>query len=191
MLENFDIRNIDTMDENINKNINSKSIILAPFNTSIESEKNTSKEITDLQDPELKILNGVIKYANKVKDLNRNYELNNNQEIDNGVVIEANDSDEKEQKFNYKGKSPSPYNWSFSKKNSKAVSPQKEISEKKINININKKNQENNNNIFNEEALDMLQNLGYKKSFVKESIINDTFNYCTVSYKLIVKYCFS
>ena len=35
MNENFDIRNLDTEEENENKNIKTKSLILAPFNTSM------------------------------------------------------------------------------------------------------------------------------------------------------------
>ena len=35
MIENFDLKNLDTVDENINKNVKTKSFILAPFNTSI------------------------------------------------------------------------------------------------------------------------------------------------------------
>ena len=41
MIENFDIRNLDTIEENINKNVNTKSLILAPFNTSVsDNEEN-------------------------------------------------------------------------------------------------------------------------------------------------------
>ena len=206
MIENFDLNNLDTADENFNKNILTKSFILAPFNTSISEEesnniarnkniplklnnmiynkslKKKSKDITDFNNPDLKILNGIIKYVAKVKDLNRNYELNNNQEIDNGVVIIANDSDEKNKKEkNY----ISPDNISYnSKMISRLVSPPNENEE--INSNINKEKDE-----INEKALEILKNLGYNKSFVKESLIKNNFNYATASYRLIVKYCFS
>ena len=62
---------------------------------------------------------------------------------------------------------------------------------------LNKENKENKDNKYNEKdeinekALEILENLGYKKSFVKESIIKNNFNYATASYRLIVKYCFS
>ena len=209
MIENFDIRNLDTIDENINKNVNTKSFILAPFNTSMTEDENNEcesegddiipikynnmlfnnisrkkKEITDLNNPDLKILNGVIKYVAKVKDLNRNYELNNNQEIDNGVVIMPNDSDEKNKKEN---NDLSPLNGSYnSKVHSKPFSPPNEIEEVNISNNKNKERDE-----INEKALDILQNLGYKKSYVRECIIKNNFNYATASYRLIVKYCFS
>ena len=210
MIENFDIRNLDTIDENINKNVKTKSLILAPFNTSISSDGNNesknncsiplknnnmiynakyqnslnSKDITDYNNPDLKILNGVIKFIAKVKDLNRKYELNNNQEIDHGVVIMPNDSDDKVKKdYNI---SNSPFNRSFGKFFSKPFSPPNEVEETK-----NKNNKSKEGNEINENALNILQNLGYKKSVVKEYLIKNVFNYATASYRLIVKYCFS
>jgi serine/threonine protein kinase len=201
MIENFDIRNLDTADENINKNVHTKSFILAPFNTSMTDDENNTfpkynsnsfnnkleknKEITDFNNPDLKILNGVIKYVAKVKDLNRNYELNNNQEIDNGVVILPNDSDEKNKKEN----DISPLNGSYNnnKIHTKPFSAPNEIEE----VNKDNKNKEKEKDEINEKALEILENLGYKKSFVKESIIKNNFNYATASYRLIVKYCFS
>ena len=210
MIENFDIRNLDTIDDNINKNVNTKSFILAPFNTSISDDDksnesiendiiplnnnnmiygdnceyfNKNKEILDYNNPDLKILNGAIKYVAKVKDLNRKYELNNNQEIDHGVVIIANDSDEKNRKDN---NIISPFNGSYSKLLFKHFSPPNEIEETN---NGNNKYKEGNE--INEEALDILQNLGYQKSIVREYIITNHFNYATASYRLIVKYCFS
>ena len=190
MIENFDIRNLDTIEENINKNINTKSLILAPFNTSVtddeenefyssdENDINIYSKMIDVNNPDLKILNGVIKYNAKVKDLNRNYELNNNQEIDNGVVITPNDSDDKEKKIEYNA-----FNMSYNNKfKSRHISPPNEL---------NENNEEQNKNEINDKALDMLQKLGYKKSYVKKCLNTNEFNYATTSYNLIVKYCFT
>ena len=192
MIEIFDIKNLDTNDENQNKNIKTKSFILAPFNSSIEEEDdnfNNNEESLDCNNSDLKIQNGLIKFNNRVKDLNRNYELNNNQEIDNGVVISPNGSDEKNKKDN---NDISPYNGSFnSKGNSKPFSPRAELDEQISNSNRNKVNFNNKEDEINEKALDDLKVLGYKKSFVRESLIKNNFNYATASYKLIVKYCYS
>jgi serine/threonine protein kinase len=188
MIENFNIRNLDTIEENINKNINTKSLILAPFNTSVsENEENDSdtydefnfkKNMIDINNPDLKILNGVIKYVAKVRDLNRNYELNNNQEIDNGVVITPNESEDKEKQKenNFMDKS---YNYKFQ---SRRISPPNEKNENEENTSTDK---------INEDALDMIQNLGYKKFYMKKALMKNVFNYATTSYNLIVKYCFS
>ena len=124
-----------------------------------------------------------------MKDLNRNYELNNNQEIDNGVVISPHNSDEKNKKEN--NNDISPYNNSFnnSKGYSKPFSPNPEPVENIINTNKNKFNSKENE--INEKALDDLKALGYKKTFVRESLVKNNFNYATTSYGLIVKYCYS
>ena len=195
MIEIFDIKNLDTNDESQNKNVKTKSFILAPFNSSIEDDEednynfNSYEESLDCNNTDLKIQNGLIKFNNKVKDLNRNYELNNNQEIDNGVVISPNNSDEKNNK---KDNDISPYNGSFnSKGNSKPFSPRTELEEPISNSNRNKVNFDNKEDEINDKALDDLKVLGYKKSFVKESLIKNNFNYATASYKLIVKYCYS
>ena len=187
MIENFNIRNLDTLEENINKNINTKSLILAPFNTSVSEneeneydtydEYNYKKNMIDMNNPDLKILNGVIKYVAKVRDLNRNYELNNNQEIDNGVVITPNDSEDKEKKEG--GFIDKIYNNKFV---SRKISPPNEKNEYYENTTTDE---------INENALDMIQNLGYKKFYMKKVLIKNEFNYATTSYNLIVKYCFS
>ena len=188
MIENFNIRNLDTIEENINKNINTKSLILAPFNTSISDnednefdsydEYKSRQNMIDINNPDLKILNGVIKYVAHVRDLNRNYELNNNQEIDNGVVITPNDSEDKEiKKENYLV--DKSYNSKFQ---SRKISPPKEK---------NEYDESNTANEINENALDMIQNLGYKKYYMKKILAKNEFNYATTSYNLIVKYCFS
>ena len=171
MIEIFDIKNLDTNDENQNKNIKTKSFILAPFNSSIEYENDDDASL-DCNNTDLKTQNGLIKFNNKVKDLNRNYELNNNQEIDNGVVISPNASDEKNKKDDI-----SPYNGSYnSKGHSKPFSPPIELEE---NANKNKVNFVNLEDEINDKALNDLGILGYKKSFVKDSLIKNNFNYST------------
>ena len=201
MIENFNIKNLNTIDENISKNVNTKSFILAPFNTSISENDNNNnsinndllfnimnnksikkiKEITDFNNPDLKILNGAIKYVSKVKDINRDYELNNNQEIDNGVVIKSKDSDDKNKKDN----EISPLNGSYNNIiHNKVVIPTNEFEEINNENNIKKENE------INEKALDILENLGYNKSYVKECFNKNIFNYATASYRLIVKYFF-
>ena len=195
MIENFNIRNLDTIEENINKNINTKSLILAPFNTSISDnednefdsydEYKSRQNMIDINNPDLKILNGVIKYVARVRDLNRNYELNNNQEIDNGVVITPNDSEDKEIKKEDKEIKKENYlvDKSYNSKfQSRKISPPKEK---------NEYDESNTANEINENALDMIQNLGYKKYYMKKILAKNEFNYATTSYNLIVKYCFS
>ena len=185
MNENFDIRNLDTEEEKENKNIKTKSLILAPFNTSMEEDESKSEvSIIDNNCNEISIENKIIKFSVKVKELNRIYELNNNGEIDNGIVISM-DSNEKQ--F-YNNISPSPYNLGsfFSKGNSKAISP---INELEDNLSSKRELKENKKEII-EDALNEISKLGYLKPYVRECLNNNEKNYSTASYFLLVKYCY-
>ena len=186
MVENFDIKNLDTEEDNENVNIKTKSIILAPFNSSISDEEDEDdislKEGNDFNNTGLIVRNGIIKFSPKTKDLNRNYELNNNQEIDNGIVILSYDSDE-----NIKNKSP--YDGSYNSKiHSKHFSP---MSEKEYISNKNDNNKNNINkekNIVNKKILEKMENLGYDKEYVNNCLIKKEFNYATATYRLLDKY---
>ena len=165
VIENFDINNIDTK-EQINQN-QSKSVILAPFNSSI-TDTNLDSSL-DIFSDELIVMNHAIKFGGEVKDINRNYELNNNEDIDNGLVI-------------------SPQNT-----NVKKIKEDKIFNEKKINTKspvkgngIKCENEETiiiNENVINEVVL-----LGYDKYFIKNSLIKRQFNYATTCYQLIAKF---
>jgi hypothetical protein len=65
------------------KNASTKSVILAPFNSTrshIDDNFHMRKSIQDLI-----IDKKNIKFAAKVKEVDRQYEANNNAELDNGV----------------------------------------------------------------------------------------------------------
>ena len=86
----------------LQRNCSSKSLVLAPFN-STWSDKRMQEEVHErfLLDQHALILDKrVIKYANRVKDLNRQYEMNNNCDLDNGVYnkfVNQSSSDEEGQ----------------------------------------------------------------------------------------------
>ena len=75
--------------------MSTKSVVLAPFNSTrshihcqnAEQEDNDSMERLPALDIDERLIydRRVIRYAPRVKDINRQYELNNNQEVDNGV----------------------------------------------------------------------------------------------------------
>ncbi len=81
IMENFTLKNLDTQQETENQNVITKSLILAPFNSTLKKNENWKLAV------DLKIENDVMKICGKVKEANRNYELNNNGEIDNGFLI--------------------------------------------------------------------------------------------------------
>ena len=72
---------MDTLQETENQNVVTKSLILAPFNSTLHKNENWKLAA------DLKIENDVMKICGKVKEAIRNYELNNNGEIDNGFLI--------------------------------------------------------------------------------------------------------
>lgn len=75
-------QNIDLTHNELTKNITSKSVILAPFNSTITNEE----EKKDYEVPESEVKNKkLVKLNSKVKEIDRQYERNNNCEVDNGV----------------------------------------------------------------------------------------------------------
>jgi hypothetical protein len=108
LIENFTVKNLDTLQETENQNVNTKSIILAPFNSSVKQEEDSLCN-------ELIIENEVLKFCGKVKELNRNYELNNNGEIDNGIIISPQGKQYLTIEGNTQNSALSPMNASFNK----------------------------------------------------------------------------
>jgi hypothetical protein len=123
IIENFSTKNLDTIQETENQNVGTKSVILAPFNSSIKIEDSTSLELL--------IENEVIKYCGKAKELNRKYELDNNGEIDNGIIISPQGKVCSLKLGNTKssnvGLSPSPFSNSYGKLKSPPLSPPVEV----------------------------------------------------------------
>jgi hypothetical protein len=63
------------------RNLSSKSLILAPFNT---TKSNLNEPVAE-EVKNLMLDRYVIKYGIRVREINKNYELNNNCDLDNGV----------------------------------------------------------------------------------------------------------
>jgi hypothetical protein len=66
------------------RNFSSKSIILAPFNTT-KSNLATAHNLTKSVEALILDKHHVIKFGMRVKEIDKNYELNNNCNLDNGV----------------------------------------------------------------------------------------------------------
>jgi hypothetical protein len=95
------------------KNASTKSIILAPFNSTVSEIQLFDEEGKEkpYQWPDevrrLIVPKRVLKFAPKVKDLDRQYEHNNNADLDNGVYNNiddpANNRDEEDEEDSLKG----------------------------------------------------------------------------------------
>ena len=76
----FTEHDLEASQNELTRNISSKSNLLAPFNTSLSHLSDEGEPIDDLILPRR-----VFKLAAKVRDIDRQYEKNNNCELDNGV----------------------------------------------------------------------------------------------------------
>ena len=191
MLEIFSLKNLDTGEENENKNANSKSIILTPYNSSMTDSSNSSisrtknkKTFYDLYNKVLIVQNNMLKFNGKVKELNRNYELNNNEEIDNGVIISPNISDMENKKLNENENNKDNSPFIKSSAHSKPFSPFGEYEE------YSKKDSEveNSTRMINVTAVSEMCRLGYNKNYLTDCLEKNEFNYATTGYYLLVKF---
>ncbi len=123
--ENFTLRNLDTQKDAENQNINTKSLILAPFNSSIKRED-------DFLVKELIVDNEAVRFRGKAKEANRNYELNNNGEIDNGILINPQNNSKLKIKVDSNSNNNTPLASYRKDKFSNPVSPPGELESKKI-----------------------------------------------------------
>lgn len=74
------------------KNASTKSIILAPFNSTVSELPEQFKWPEEVK--RMILPKRVLKFAPKVKDLDRQYEHNNNADLDNGVYNNVGNEDD-------------------------------------------------------------------------------------------------
>ena len=180
--EAFTLANLFIEEENNNsklkeyKNEETKSSILAPFNSvnkSDEEEDIYNDEIImdDFINNKIRLENGIIIIGNKVKEFNMLYELNNNCEVDNGIIIN------------------SRTNTISSKSDNNSIYINNEIKDtdgfidKNEKIKDNKKNEEEIEKILNEIEL-----LGYDKKYVKECVDKNILCHASAAYYLMISY---
>jgi len=84
----FTEHHIDTSLNELTRNDTSKSIILAPFNST-----QTDRSIEIINPKEIRVKDS-IKFGAKVREIDRQYERNNNCELDNGVYNKIDDEDD-------------------------------------------------------------------------------------------------
>ena len=97
--ENFTLSNlfIDDKNNKNDKNSETKSSILAPFNSINNTDEDDDNDdfyfdefiLDDFNNKNIQLENGIIAIGNKVKEFNMLYEMNNNCEVDNGIIINS------------------------------------------------------------------------------------------------------
>ena len=74
--------NLDSMNQTM-RNASSKSVILAPFNSTMSDLSGFFRTVMKMAKMEDK--RNILKFAARCRDQDRQYEINNNAELDNGV----------------------------------------------------------------------------------------------------------
>ena len=191
LAENFTIKNLYTLDELNKKDVDTKSAILAPYNSMLSEEENGNisssrrkESLCDILDNfngELEIKNGIIKFHGKAKEFNMNYELNNNEEIDNGMLINSKndlisleDNEIKDSEKNI-----------YLVKNNDA-------SDKNKNTNLQNKKHRPSSPYrpppINKDFVKMVSDLGYDEDYVIKCLEKKELNHATTIYYLFSNY---
>ena len=176
IVENFTIKNLDTLEDDKKLTGYTKSLILAPYNSVNLNNDN-------LIDNEVLIENNICKFGVKAQQANLKYELNNNIDFDNGMIKSQKSKNDKKDESN---------NNSFSK----GISPNIEInedfmSEKKSKVNSPKNrsssSDSNNGKIFIKEDLirEIETNVGYDRKYLISCLKEKKINYATATYYLL------
>ena len=168
LIENFEKDDLITSLETDEKKGNTKSIILAPYNTGISffnDSYDSNKEIYK----EIKIENNICKYKGEAQISNMKYEMSNNDEFDNGII--------KTRKSNTLTSFSS-----FSQKN-------KNNKEKSITLSFDDKDKNFLGKKFlNMEIIeDIEKNIGYDRKYLIQCLEDDEVNYATATYYLILQ----
>ena len=87
---------LDSTNNSMMKNCTSKSVILAPFN-STKSNLDMSEPTLNESMREMLCTKRCIKYAARVRDIDKQYEMNNNADLDNGVYHKVDEEDKEKE----------------------------------------------------------------------------------------------
>ncbi len=191
--ENFTLSNLERDDKNINNeniNIRTKSFILAPYNSmknyfqNDDDDDDEDEDEDDFNDISLKLENGIILFANKVREFNINYELNNNDELDNGMLINSKTETISTNRNN---------TISNNNNNGYYYEDEKNVTNFKNNLQMKYSFNNNNNQVKNdkkksENILNKIECLGYDKNYVKDCLKNNKICHATAIYYLMMNY---
>ena len=170
-------QNIDSSQSELTRNITSKSVILAPFNSTRSHQSNLSEESKNLiKEKE------VLKLGIRVKDADRQYERNYNCEVDNGVYNNfACDSERK-------GDSRSelnPFGDSVgSEEESECGEPEEDVGGKTQEMLMNSLMPKS--LVIDKHVVKKVAALGYSEEYVVKCLKDEVKNYATATYNLLL-----
>ena len=179
LIETFTLSNLnkDNNKSNENYNCETKSSLLAPFNSfnyeyfNIVNPKNKRDEFEDFNNKKLVIENDLFSYSNKVKELNNQYEIDNNKDANNGILM-----------------NPKSINESNSSSFTNSNTNRNSIIDKYVNVNFDFNHMLNNMDYKRENILSQIENLGYDREYVIKSLKNNFLNHATTVYFLLMNY---
>ena len=191
LAENFTIKNLYTLDELNKKDVDTKSAILAPYNSMLSEEENGNisssrrkESLCDILDnfnDELEIKNGIIKFHGKAKEFNMNYELNNNEEIDNGMLINSKNDLISLEDNEIKDSEKNIY-----------LVKNNDVSDKNKNTNLQNKKHRPSTPYrpppINKDFVKMVSDLGYDEDYVIKCLEKKELNHATTIYYLFSNY---
>jgi len=215
--ENFTLSNLENENDknNLNEqNITSKSSILAPYNSIISDDDNSSARsliknnhdsFDDFNNSKIKLEKDQIVFSKKIKEFNRLYELNNNGEVDNGVLInsktqssinmsERSNNSRTENKIKDSDMNLNLNEGSFVMFNENDDDLKVKKSKKKIEVNNVKNDSEKN---INEEMqhktksnniLNQISIMGYDKKYVLDCVEKNELCHASTIYYLMMNY---
>ena len=163
LIETFEQENLNTI-ENEEKKGNTKSIILAPYNTFVT----IYNEPSDYINKEIKIENNICKYRGDAQVSNIKYQMSNNDKFDNGVIktIQA---------------------YSISSLSSMSQNLKTEEIKNSNNLSVDDINKNIKNNFCEDIIQEIEDNVGYDKNYLIQCLQNDEVNYATATYYLMTK----
>jgi len=194
LVENFTYKNMESELEDENKNVNSTSFIITPYNSMI------NEYYDDIYYEDLRIEDNIMRFVPKVNELNREYEIKNNEDVDQGFIINKKDQKVKN-KIMLSFNDLNEVNNYDNKNNKNEI----ENSPKKVNAIENsfdeeKKNDKKtlnntistNSNTFyiDETTIKYVENFGYKRDYIIRCLENNEINHATATYflKLSLQY---
>ena len=84
----FTEHQLDSIQKSFQKNCETKSVVLAPFNSTISDLNENGDPKNFVLSDSIKNLimpKNIIKFGARVRDIDKQYEINNNADLDNGV----------------------------------------------------------------------------------------------------------
>jgi serine/threonine protein kinase len=187
----FTEQKIDSTINELTKNITTKSVILAPFNSTRSNVAEGNNHLKMLTKDKKEI----IKFEAKVRDVDRQYEINNNGEIDNGVYNKLMYGTSESQNMSMENSdSPSQsdnnssvlMNSLYSERENpipldyyKMIPPEPQEARNFFNKIINER-------IVDDNVVKKVEIFGFPRKYILKSLKNRELNYATTTYYLLL-----